>query len=110
VLLPAILMAICMAVAFAIGSSFSTFAVVFPLAMPLAFATNPDPQYVAICFGAVVGGSVFGDQCSPISDTTILSALATGGDLMDHATTQLPLGLAAAAAAAVLSTLLALVV
>jgi Na+/H+ antiporter NhaC len=109
-LLPAILMGICMAVAFAIGSSFSTFAVVFPLAMPLAFATNPDPQYVAICFGAVVGGAVFGDQCSPISDTTILSALATGGDLMDHATTQLPLGLAAAAAAAVLSTVLALVV
>jgi Na+/H+ antiporter NhaC len=109
-LLPAMLMAICMAVAFAIGSSFSTFAVVFPLAMPLAFATNPDPQYVAVCFGAVVGGSVFGDQCSPISDTTILSALSTGGDLMDHATSQLPLGLAAAALAAVLTTLVALVV
>jgi Na+/H+ antiporter NhaC len=109
-LLPVILMGICMAVAFAIGSSFSTFAVVFPLALPLAFATNPDPQYVAVCFGAAVGGAVFGDQCSPISDTTILSALATGGDLMDHATSQLPLGLAAAALAAVLTTLVALLV
>jgi Na+/H+ antiporter NhaC len=106
-LLPAMLMAICMAVSFAIGSSFSTFAVVFPLAMPLAFATNPDPQYVAICFGAVVGGSVFGDQCSPISDTSILSALASGGDLMDHVTTQLPLSLVLAALAAMLSTMLA---
>jgi Na+/H+ antiporter NhaC len=107
-LLPAMLMAICMAVSFAIGSSFSTFAVVFPLAMPLAFATNADPNYVSICFGAVVGGSVFGDQCSPISDTSILSALASGGDLMDHVTTQLPLSLALAGLAALLSTLLAL--
>jgi Na+/H+ antiporter NhaC len=37
----------------------------------------------------VLGGAVFGDQCSPISDTTILSSLACGGDLMDHVTTQL---------------------
>ncbi len=105
--LPAILMAICMAVAFSIGSSWGTYAVVFPLAMPLAFAVNPDPYYVSLCFGAVLGGAVFGDQCSPISDTTILSALACGGDLMDHVTTQLPLALGAATLAAVVSTALA---
>jgi Na+/H+ antiporter NhaC len=91
VFLPAILMAICMAVAFSIGSSWGTYAVVFPLAMPLAWAVNPDPTYISLCFGAVLGGAVFGDQCSPISDTTILSSLACGGDLMDHVTTQLPL-------------------
>ena len=108
VLLPAILMAICMAVAFSIGSSWGTYAVVFPIAMPLAYAINPDPFYISLCFGATLGGAVFGDQCSPISDTTILSALACGGDLMDHVTTQLPLALAAAGLAAAMSTLLAL--
>lgn len=104
VLLPLILMAICMAVAFSIGSSWGTYAVVFPIAMPLAWAVHPDPFYISLCFGAVLGGGVFGDQCSPISDTTILSALACGGDLMDHVTTQLPLALLAAGFAAAAAT------
>jgi Na+/H+ antiporter NhaC len=107
VFLPAILMAICMAVAFSIGSSWGTYAVVFPLAMPLAWAIQPDPFYISICFGAVLGGAVFGDQCSPISDTTILSSLACGGDLMDHVTTQLPLAVTAATAGAIVATGLA---
>lgn len=107
VLLPALFMGVCMAVAFSIGSSWGTYAVVFPLAMPLAWAVSPDPHFVTLCFGAVLGGSVFGDQCSPISDTTILSALACGGDVMDHVTTQLPLALAAAGAAAAALTALA---
>jgi Na+/H+ antiporter NhaC len=106
-LLPAILMGVCMAVAFSIGSSWGTYAVVFPVAMPLAWAVHPDAAYVAVCFGAVLGGGVFGDQCSPISDTTILSALACGGDVMDHVTTQLPLALAAAGLAAAAATLTA---
>ncbi len=109
VFLPAILMGLCMAVAFSIGSSWGTYAVVFPIAMPLAYAVNPDPTYVSLCFGAVLGGAVFGDQCSPISDTTILSALACGGDLMDHVTTQIPLALAAAALAAGTLTMIAAV-
>lgn len=103
-LLPAILMAICMAVAFSIGSSWGTFAVVFPIAMPLAYAIDPSPTFMHLCFGAVVGGAVFGDQCSPISDTTIMSALACGGDVMDHVKTQLPLALGAAGLAALTST------
>jgi Na+/H+ antiporter NhaC len=110
VLLPAILMAICMAVAFSIGSSWGTYAVVFPLAMPLAWAVHPDPTYVSVCFGAVLGGAVFGDQCSPISDTTILSSLACGGDLMDHVTTQLPLAMAAAGLGALAATAVAFAV
>lgn len=101
-LLPAGLFVLCAAVSFAIGSSFSTFAVVFPIAMPLAWAVHPEPGYLALAFGAVVGGAVFGDQASPISDSTILSALATGGDLMDHTLTQLPLALAGAALATLL--------
>lgn len=109
-LLPAVLMLICMIVAFSIGSSWGTYAVVFPLAMPLAFAVNPDPLYIQICFGAVLGGAVFGDQCSPISDTTILASLACGADVMDHVLTQIPLALAAAGAAAVASTAAALLI
>lgn len=105
--LPALLMGICMVVAFSIGSSWGTYAVVFPLAMPLAFTLSPDPTYNMVCFGAVLGGAVFGDQCSPISDTTILSSLACGGDVMDHVTTQLPLALGAAILGAIAATLLA---
>jgi Na+/H+ antiporter NhaC len=108
--LPALLMAFCMGIAFATGTSWGTYAVVFPIAMPLAFALQPEPAFIQICFGAVLGGAVFGDQCSPISDTTILSSMFTGCDLMDHVRTQLPLALTAAALGALLSTLAVLTV
>ena len=107
--LPAALMLLSMAIAFATGTSWGTYAVVFPIAMPLAWAFHPDARFVEICFGAVLGGSVFGDQCSPISDTTILSSMFTGCDLMDHVKTQLPLALSAAGLAALCSTLLVVV-
>ncbi len=106
--LPALLTALCMGIAFSTGTSWGTYAVVFPLAIPLAYSLDPDPRYVQICFGAVLGGSVFGDQCSPISDTTILSSMFTGCDLMDHVKTQLPLALVAASLGALVSTLLVL--
>ena len=106
--LPAILALICMTIAFSTGTSWGTYAVVFPIAMPLAYALNPDPAYVSICFGTVLGGAVFGDQCSPISDTTILSSMFTGCDLMDHVRTQLPLAFAAAVLGIAISTLFAL--
>ena len=99
--LPSLLMLVCMIVAFSIGSSWGTYAVVFPVALPLALALSPDPTFLSLTFGAILGGAVFGDQCSPISDTTILSALACGSDLMDHVTTQLPLALIAAGLASV---------
>jgi Na+/H+ antiporter NhaC len=105
--LPAILMLLCMGIAFATGTSWGTYAVVFPLAMPLAWALDSDPQYIQVCFAAVLGGAVFGDQCSPISDTTILSSMFTGCDMLDHVRTQLPLALAAAGLAAVCATLAA---
>lgn len=104
-ILPALLTALCMGIAFACGSSWGTYAVVFPVAMPLAWALVPDPTYIQICFGAVLGGAVFGDQCSPISDTTILSSMFTGCDLMDHVYTQAPLALFAAFLGAVCSTI-----
>lgn len=107
VFLPALLMALCLLIAFSTGTSWGTYAVVFPVAMPLAWAVLEDPFFITLCFAAVVGGSVFGDQCSPISDTTILSSLATGCDLMDHVYTQIPLAMAAGVGAAIMYTLLA---
>lgn len=105
-LLPGLLMAICMLMAFATGTSWGTYAVVFPVALPLAWAIEPNTFFIMLCFGAVVGGSVFGDKISPISDTTILSSLATGCDLMDHVYTQIPLAFAAAIPAAIIYGLL----
>ncbi len=110
IILPAALTALCMGIAFATGTSWGTYAVVFPIAMPLAWALVPDPTYLHLCFGAVLGGAVFGDQCSPISDTTILSAMFTGCDLMDHVRTQLPLALAAALLGCLASTGVAMLV
>ncbi len=105
--LPALLTLLCMGIAFSTGTSWGTYAVVFPVALPLAWALAPDPTYLHVCFGAVLGGAVFGDQCSPISDTTILSSMFTGCDLMDHVWTQFPLALLAAGVGAVLSTAVA---
>jgi Na+/H+ antiporter NhaC len=105
--LPVLFQLITMGIAFSTGTSWGTYAVVFPIALPLAWAVQPDPTYLSLCFAAVVGGATFGDQCSPISDTTILSSLAVGADMMDHVTTQIPLAASAAALAAVLYTVLA---
>ncbi len=105
-ILPAGLMLLCMIIAFSTGTSFGTFAVMFPIALPLAWSIHPESFYIMVCFSAVIGGSLFGDQCSPISDTTILSSLATGCDLMDHVYTQIPLALTAAGLAAALYTVL----
>ncbi len=103
--LPALVTVFSMGIAFATGTSFGTYAVMFPVVLPLAYAMQPDPTYISIVFGALLGGAVFGDQCSPISDTTILSSMFAGSDLMDHVRTQLPMALGAAMLAMVFSTL-----
>ncbi len=94
-ILPAILMGLTVIIAFSTGTSWGTYAVAFPLALPLAWSVamnagiaNPK-AYLMICFATVLNGSVMGDQCSPISDTTILSSMCTGCDLMDHVKTQM---------------------
>ncbi|TQV87175.1 Na+/H+ antiporter NhaC family protein [Aliikangiella coralliicola] len=103
--LPAVLMLFTMITAFSTGTSWGTYAIAFPLAMPLVWAiaqsqglAHPE-LFLSICFAAVLNGSVFGDQCSPISDTTVLSAMTTGCDLMDHVKTQIiPASIAAGTA------------
>jgi Na+/H+ antiporter NhaC len=106
-LLPVLLQLLTMLIAFSTGTSWGTYAIAFPLAMPLSWAIAQsqgleNPQlYMMVCFATVLNGSVYGDQCSPISDTTILSAMTTGCDLMDHVKTQLiPASFAALLAAA----------
>jgi len=101
-ILPPLLLFLCMIISFSIGSSWGTYAVVFPIAVPLAYSITPDPLYITLTFAAIIGGAVFGDQCSPISDTTILSAMVSGADLMDHVNTQLPIAVIAAGLAALL--------
>ena len=84
-------------IAFATGSSWGTFAIVLPLAVPLAATLGlPLAPFVA----AVLSGGIFGDHCSPISDTTIISSLAAATDHIDHVKTQLPYALTAGTVAA----------
>ena len=109
--LPLCLQLITMVTAFSTGTSWGTYAIAFPLAMPLAWAVaqsqglaNPE-LFMAICFATVLNGSVYGDQCSPISDTTVISAMTTGCDLVDHVKTQIIPASFAALLAAMLWTL-----
>ena len=94
--IPVMLQILTIIIAFSTGTSWGTYAVAFPLAMPLAWAVANSaglahPEFfMTICFAAVMDGSVFGDQCSPISDTTVLSSISTGCDLMDHVKSQIP--------------------
>ena len=112
-ILPVLLQVLTMIVAFSTGTSWGTYAVAFPLAMPLAWAVATSqglahPElFMTLCFAAVMDGSVYGDQCSPISDTSVLSSVCTGCDLMDHIKTQIPQASVAAGLASVGWTVLA---
>lgn len=113
--LPVSLLGLTMITAFSTGTSWGTYPIVFPLAMPLAWAisqsqgvANPE-LYMMICLATVLNGSVYGDQCSPISDTTVLSAMTTGCDLMDHVKSQIVPANYACALAAVLWTIFAVI-
>ncbi len=105
--LPVMLQLLTMIIAFSTGTSWGTYAVAFPLAMPLSWAVAQaagldHPRFfMTLCFAAVMDGSVYGDQCSPISDTTVLSSMCCGCDLMDHVRTQLPQASVAALMAAI---------
>ena len=101
--IPIIVFLISMLVAFSTGTSWGTMAIVTPLAIPLAAAyVEVDPSnapLVIASLSAVLSGSIFGDHCSPISDTTILSSMASGSDHIDHVKTQIPYALTGAGAA-----------
>lgn len=98
-LLPMLVFVISCIISFATGTSMGTMAVMMPLAMPMASTMGTNITLVA---SAVFGGSIFGDHCSPISDTTIMSCTTSGCDVMDHINSQMPYALVCAGISIVL--------
>ncbi|WP_318616859.1 Na+/H+ antiporter NhaC family protein [Sporosarcina sp. YIM B06819] len=97
--LPVIIFVLASLMAFATGTSWGSFGILLPIAGTIMIDAAPDILLPALA--AVLAGAVCGDHCSPISDTTILSATGAGSNLMDHVTTQLPYALISAAIAAI---------
>jgi Na+/H+ antiporter NhaC len=98
---PTIVFILAAATAFATGSSWGTMGILMPLIVPLAWAVMDSSGMTAAhdyhilysSISAILAGAVWGDHCSPISDTTILSSMASGCDHIDHVRTQLPYAL-----------------
>ena len=86
-LVPFVIFVVSCFIAFSTGTSWGTFAIMMTIALPMAKSMDAN-IYLAIA--SVMGGGVFGDHCSPISDTTILSSMAAATDHIDHVRTQLP--------------------
>lgn len=103
-LLPFGIFLIAAILSFATGTSWGTYAICLPIALPIAFSVSGGEvsTLVVACFAAVAGGGVFGDHCSPLSDTTILASMGSGADHIDHVRTQLPYAMSCAAAASLL--------
>ena len=87
------------AISFATGTSWGTMGILFPLAVPAAAAAGGDEQLLYVIVAAVFSGAVFGDHCSPFSDTTVVTAISCGVETHDHVVTQMPYALIAAAVA-----------
>ncbi len=112
-LLPVTVFVVAGAISFATGTSWGTMAILLPLVIPLTVALGgeavvsggPQDHVLLSAIGAVLAGSIFGDHCSPISDTTVLSSMASGCDHVDHVRTQLPYALVVAGVGLVLGSL-----
>ncbi len=89
---PIILFAVAGVCAFTTGTSWGTMAILIPFAIPLASAVDGGVYgfVTVLSVAAILDGAIFGDHCSPISDTTIMSSIASGCDHMDHVKTQAP--------------------
>jgi len=91
-LVPFIIFVVGCVIAFSTGTSWGTFAIMIPIGIPMAQALDAN---IYLTIAAALGGGVFGDHCSPISDTTIISSMACASDHLDHVKTQLPYALTA---------------
>ncbi|NOR28868.1 MAG: sodium:solute symporter [Lutibacter sp.] len=89
-LLPAIVFLISSFIAFSTGTSWGTFAIMLAISLPMAEIHGAN---IHLVIAATLGGGVFGDHCSPISDTSIISSMASASDHIDHVKTQLPYAL-----------------
>lgn len=99
---PIIIFMLSMVTAFATGTSWGTMAIMTPLAIPLAYSLTGDVNVAVSMSGIVLSGAIFGDHCSPISDTTVMASIFSGADHIDHVTTQIPYALTVAGVIAVL--------
>ncbi|PSL42436.1 sodium/proton antiporter (NhaC family) [Salsuginibacillus halophilus] len=93
--LPAVLFVVAGFMAFSTGTSWGSFGLLLPIAGEMAAVI--DPSMMLVMLASVLAGSIFGDHCSPISDTTILSSTGAGSHHIDHVLTQLPYALIVAA-------------
>ena len=98
-LLPALTFLIAMLISFATGTSMGTMAIMASISVPMAATMDVS---IPLVVGAMFGGSIFGDHCSPISDTTIMTCSTTGCDIIDHVKTQMPYCISIAAVSFVL--------
>jgi Na+/H+ antiporter NhaC len=106
-LLPVLVFAVAAAISFATGTSWGTMAILLPLVIPLGAeltvgaGLQADGHYTILLgvVSSVLAGSIFGDHCSPISDTTVMSSMASACDHLDHVRTQLPYAVIVAATA-----------
>lgn len=92
---PAIVFLVAAVTSFATGTSWGTMAIIIPTAVPIAFALDGQSYGLTtiITLGAVLDGAIFGDHCSPISDTTVISSIASRCDHIQHVRTQMPYSL-----------------
>ncbi len=93
-ILPSLTFIIALILAFSTGTSWGANSILMPIVIPVSAAvsgaTDAPTSLMIATMGAVLTGAVFGDHCSPISDTTILSSMASGSDHIDHVRTQIP--------------------
>lgn len=88
--LPAVIFIISSFIAFSTGTSWGTFAIMMAISIPMAEVHGTS---ITLVIAATLGGGIFGDHCSPISDTSIISSMASASDHIDHVNTQLPYAL-----------------
>ena len=111
-LLVTITFIVCAVISFLTGSSWGTWAIITPIVVPLAFSISGGELSTLIycTVGAIMGGATFGDHCSPLSDTTILSSLGAGSDHIDHTKTQVVYAVTCAVLACIITLILGLTV
>ena len=89
-IVPALIFILGALISFATGTAYGTMSILMPLAIPLGWAVSTgDMSFTIICTSGVLTGAIFGDHCSPISDTTILSSMGTSCNHIDHVQTQI---------------------
>jgi Na+/H+ antiporter NhaC len=101
-LVPLSLFLLSMLISFSTGTSWGTMTILTPVAIPLVYQMTGDSTVAITAAGIVFSGAIFGDHCSPISDTTVLASVFAGSDHIDHVSTQLPYGMVCAGLAALM--------